>query len=414
MKLFYFSLILFFVYSATYAQTNYHPGYIVKNSGDTIKGYINYHEWTKSPRTIDFKTSVDEKKVFQFSPVDVKAFVITGMENFVSYTGYISANKTRFPDYPQQLDTSKVLDTVFLQQMATGKNATLYYNSDELKTHFFIAETGKKPVELKYYLYYNETNQVVTDAVYTRQLMLYITKFAPDNNKLINSLRQMDYDQNHLEAFVNGLNNIDGRNVGAKKAKSVRFFIGAAVNSTTTEYSQYSGDQKSTSISPKINFGVDLFNNPNVQQLIFRAEVSFWYAMPRFNTNTNIDYTPAITVYEFNQYNATITPQILLNVYNKDNFKLYIDGGWSFNFSSYTNDITTVKNQDAAVTAANTVKKPLDLIGFWSSFPVQAGVVVNKKWEIYASYSFYSAFTNYEGLSIANQVTNIGIKLLLK
>jgi hypothetical protein len=195
MKLLYTSLILCFFSSAIYAQSNYHEGYVLKNNGDTVKGYINYHEWTQSPKVIDFKTATTDKKAIQFHPADLKAFGITGMEAFVSYTGYISTNKTIFPDYPQQLDTSRVLSAVFLQQIATGKNVSLYYNSDELKTRFFMAETNAKPVELKYYAYYNSYDQVTIAPVYIGQLTLYINKFAPDNSKLLFSMNRITYDQ---------------------------------------------------------------------------------------------------------------------------------------------------------------------------------------------------------------------------
>jgi len=335
------------------------------------------------------------------------------METFVSYIGIISNNKTNFPNYPEGLDTSKVLDTIFLQQIATGNNLTLYYNNDKVKMRFFIAEKHTKPEELKYYIYYNESNQVVTAPVFDRQLQQYVNQFAPGNQKLINKLKNTEYDQSHLTNFINNLNGIDaGKNT--TRGKQSRFYIGAAISSTTAQYSQPGSIQKSTSVSPKINLGVDLFNNPNVQQFIFRAEFSLWYVMPRFNSLTTINDAPVNAVYEFNQYTASITPQILINIYNTDNFKFYLDGGWAFNISKYTNDMATVKNQDAATTTYYTVKKPLDLSGFWSSFPLQAGVVINKKVEIYASYSFYAAYTKYESLSIANKTINAGFKFYLK
>ena len=413
MKLFKLCLLLCFFSSTIYAQSNYHEGFVLKNNGDTVKGYINYHEWTLSPKIIDFKADKDHKDVVHFRPDEIKEFRIIGMETFVSYIGIISNNKTNFPNYPEGLDTSKVLDTIFLQQIATGNNLTLYYNNDKVKMRFFIAEKHTKPEELKYYIYYNEGNQVVTAPVFNRQLQQYVNQFAPGNQKLINKLKNTEYDQSHLTNFINNLNGIDaGKNT--TRGKQSRFYIGAAISSTTAQYSQPGSIQKSTSVSPKINLGVDLFNNPNVQQFIFRAEFSLWYVMPRFNSLTTINDAPVNAVYEFNQYTASITPQILINIYNTDNFKFYLDGGWAFNISKYTNDMATVKNQDAATTTYYTVKKPLDLSGFWSSFPLQAGVVINKKVEIYASYSFYAAYTKYESLSIANKTINAGFKFYLK
>ena len=43
--------------AVVFAQTNYQPGYIVQNSGDTVKGFINYQEWRYSPSAVAFKVT---------------------------------------------------------------------------------------------------------------------------------------------------------------------------------------------------------------------------------------------------------------------------------------------------------------------------------------------------------------------
>src|SRR5437588_1907278 len=108
MKSFY--TILFTVLSsAVLAQSNYHEGYVVKNNGDTLKGYIDYREWENNPKSINFRISKDDKRTQQFAPATIRAFGISGMEAYISYTGLISNDRNHFPDLSSDLDTSKKL-----------------------------------------------------------------------------------------------------------------------------------------------------------------------------------------------------------------------------------------------------------------------------------------------------------------
>jgi len=397
---------------AAMAQSNYHAGYVLKNSGDTLKGYINYREWVQSPKTIDFKANKNDKNEIEFTPQTIKGFQIDGMETYISYSGIISTNKITFPDLPEGLDTGKEQSTIFLKQVTTGKYITLYYNGDELKTRLFIAEKNAIPVELNYYVYYGDDKKVINSHVYNGQLLLYINKFCPDNNKLISDAEKVKYEEVYLEPLIDEINNSNGKSNNIKKAISSRLFVGIAVNSTKTEVDNVNYVDAiihSTSVSPKINFGIDVFNNPHIQQLIFRAELSLSYIAPRLKypstaTAANSDY-----IYEFNQYTAAITPQIIFNVYNSDSFKFYLDAGFSFNFSAYSNNKLIIQYGDAT-----TVNKPYILQSYWSNFPLQAGVVLNKKMEIYFNYTPYASYTKYTEFYASNQSMNLGFKFFLK
>src|ERR1700749_4494076 len=103
MRVFFFALFVVFP-AVIFAQSNYHPGYVIKNNGDTLKGLVNYREWAYSPLSIEFKTAASSS-VIEFNPRSIKAFQITGLETYISYSGKISMNRTD-PDYlPDGLDT---------------------------------------------------------------------------------------------------------------------------------------------------------------------------------------------------------------------------------------------------------------------------------------------------------------------
>lgn len=104
-----FGLLPFFAF----AQANFKPGYVVTSNGDTVKGFIDYKEWGHSPSSIKFSTSPAGASPQVFNAMSAKAFSITGLETFVSYSGRISADKNVSPDIPTGIDTSTVNASVF-------------------------------------------------------------------------------------------------------------------------------------------------------------------------------------------------------------------------------------------------------------------------------------------------------------
>ncbi|HEY4322620.1 MAG TPA: hypothetical protein VGN20_01505 [Mucilaginibacter sp.] len=412
MKVLCLFLITFFP-AVIFAQSNYHAGYIVRTNGDTLKGYINYREWERSPRSIEFKVNKDDKQQFQFTPSTIKTFQITGLETYRSYTGVVSMNKTNFRDVPEGLDTTKKTDTIFLRQLATGKHLTLYRNEDDIKTRFFTATTNGSPVELRYYEYYNQYNQIANSAVYKGQLLIYINEFTPGNNKLIEMANNANYSEIDLEPFANEINN---NGVTAKKKSSGRLFFGFAINKTITEVDNVNyirTVKDNTTIAPRVSMGIDVFNNPNVQQLAFRIELSFTYVNPEFKYPITVSGTQTNQVYSFTQYTAFMVPQILFNVYNKDNFKVYLDAGVAFNFSAYTGGNFTSQSSDPDVVKAYSIQNIYKLQPLWTSFPFQAGVTLNKKIEICFTYVGYTAYTKYTSFYASNQTISLGVKFLL-
>jgi len=385
MKLLY-TVLLVALSSAVFAQSNYHEGYVVKNNGDTLKGFINYREWEQCPVSIDFKASKTDNHSLKFNPHTIKEFQINGMETYVTYKGIISMDRTKFPDLPLALDTSKRQDTIFLKVAATGKYLTLFYHKDAVKIRFFVAENNIQPVELKYSQYYDTQNQLAVNEAYKRQLIYYINKFAPQKNKLNNQTQSARYNLTDLESLTSDVNNNQG---AIKKESNYRLFAGFGLNSNKTEVDDdgtilLPKTSFSKTLTPQVNFGIDLFVNPNVQRLIFRTEVSLSYINADFS---DLRFT-------FRQTSVMVTPQLLLSLYNKDYFKLYIDGGIRFNFSSYT------------------ASSYIDWASPWASLPIlQVGVIMNKKTELSFTYIPYQTYTRYtSNFNIMSQSMGLGFR----
>ena len=174
------SLIVLFIALplSIFAQSNYHSGYVVKNNGDTLKGYIDYREWERTPKSIQFKVQQTDKNILEFDPQTIKSFEITGTEHYISYSGIISMDQTSFPDLPTGIDTSKMLQNIFLRQITTGKYLKLYYQKDDIKKRFFVSTDGGSPMtELKYYQYYTDEHNVIETTTYRGELNYYINLY---------------------------------------------------------------------------------------------------------------------------------------------------------------------------------------------------------------------------------------------
>jgi hypothetical protein len=419
MKLLYITLLIALP-SVLFAQSNYHEGYIVKNNGDTVKGFIDYREWGQSPISIDFKTNKKDKQAQQFSPSNCKGFGISGAEVYLSYSGFISQDKNRFPDLPGRLDTSKQQANIFLRELTFGVHLTLYSHSDDIKTRYFISELNTTPSELKYYQYYNDNHDAIERSFFRGQLIFYINKYNNDNVDLVNGANKTSFDEGSLEHIVNKINGGKSFNVSRKAKKpTIRFFIGAgggynktrlwepaftvATNSGSYYYNiKYYSD----GIGPQVNLGFDIFINPNVQRFIFRTEVSL------STLNVELNYPRTLTqngTLKFDQYKASITPQLLYNIYNKDNFKFYIDGGVSANLLKYNN---------VSSTSQDIVKDHPDLIDAFNNFevslPIQTGFVINKKVELSFTYTPYAKFTSFTDFGVSNQSMTLGAKLFFR
>jgi hypothetical protein len=413
--------------SAVFAQSNYHQGYVIKPNGDTAKGYIDYREWARNPSEIDFKASKEDKQIQQFNPGTIKKFQITGMVTYVSYTGVISMDKTRFPDLPIVQDTSKMIASIFLKQMATGSNLTLFYDVDEVKSRFFIAETMEKPVELVYYQYYSDQKDVIEKMPFHGQLIFFINKFGTGNTNLISKAEHASYSEADLTFLTDALNGNQSDkthgNLTNNPNAGVRFFAGAGIFYTNTAYhnknftvqtgygiNTYNASSSSNSTIPQLNLGLDVFVNPNVQQFIFRTELSLSYLSTKLNYPVSGQQTPVNDVLAFNQFTATITPQFIFNIYNSDRLKVYVDAGAALHFSGYSN--TGFTN---ATTGANDPNEPgFEFSSFWVGLPLQTGVVINKKFEVFIASSLNAKFTSNTYDFIDNRSTGVGVKYLFE
>lgn len=381
------------------AQSNYRAAEITDASGRVQAGYINYREWDNNPGSIEFKISLGDKEPVVYSPSMLRSFNVIGSEKFSAYRVSISLNAISFPNLPADIDTTTKTDDVFLKLVSTGSRLTLYSYTDVIKTRLYIQEGTAPPTELLYQEYYGTDRQGIKHVnTYLRQLNELISKY-PNNESFLKLLAKTKYNEKDITNLVYDIN---GNKTQRKSGAKGRFFLSAALNYSNAKFSGrdvFSSAPTSSTYTPKISFGFDSFMNPDIQKLIFRTEVSLSYINPKIEqTNASVSFT---------QYTAAITPQLILNIYNRDAVKVYLDAGVGFNFSKYTD-----KTYSSTFYYSNGI--PYTMKPIWLNFPVQTGVVLNNRVELFASYSTPVNFTQYGGFAVRTEAFNVGARLLLK
>jgi hypothetical protein len=400
------TLLLFLISLTLFAQSNYQKGSVKTQSGQTITGYIDYREWIKSPKTILFKV-VESGKAQTFNPTTIQYFEVDGLEKYFSYTGRISIAKIQFPDLQIGLDTTTVKRTIFIKQIATGKNISMFESTDSIKTRYFVQPKDSAIYELIYRHYYDENAFAKKSTIYLGQLSLLLTKYVPNNNKLEADLKTTDYTASDLINIADGINESKEK----RKGTPIRLFVGAAASSISTKFdgkSDFSTSGTSSTVAPKLSFGMDVFNNPNVQSFLLRAELSLASNSATFKAPKTQGTFTGTETYTFSQFTVALTPQMIFNIYNKENFKYFLGAGVSFNYSTYPTNKASTDNPSILL-----FYNPYKLESFWTSFPVKTGFVINKKLEVSLAYSYYAPYTSYSDFNIESQFISLGVNYLL-
>ena len=405
----YFLLSMLLIPMLSRAQSNYQKGYVVTNEKDTVSGFIDYKENANNPRSVSFKTALQEKAV-TYDRQNASAINIDGVESYERFLVNISQSNARIDKLSYGEDTTSIRDSVFLKVIQKGKNVNLYSYTDDNKTRFYLLDKdAKEPEELIINMYYlNESGKTRINERYKRQLVASMMKHNLYEQGDSRRIAQLRYSRTPI---LKEISRINGQELAKEKA-SFRFFAGAGLSINTLSYAGESpfnkpGTTQKTSYTPMITAGIDLLANPNIGKMIYRLELSFLMAKGDIKT-TAIDPVYAYQQHTFDSYGITLFPQALYNFYNKPAFKIYGGAGLGINMVSYKNNqiATKVIRTDMLRIEENRVE--LERFNFAPA--INAGIVIKKKIEVFGNYHFTSPISNYTSFNACIQRTNIGVK----
>jgi hypothetical protein len=170
MKLYRFILCgLLFSTGFINAQTNFKPGYIIKKSGDTLFGKIDYRGDFLMSKICTYKDSANT--TYEFRPNDIKAFRFIDSKYFVS----------------REINGEKV----FLEYLIKGK-INIYYMGDEKVDHFYLDKENEQLIELPYEegFKYVDNKKVYFKTTKHIGILNYYMQDAPELSSQIQNLKK--------------------------------------------------------------------------------------------------------------------------------------------------------------------------------------------------------------------------------
>ncbi|WP_026462201.1 hypothetical protein [Adhaeribacter aquaticus] len=388
MKHCYTLVIFLFIPFFIKAQSNYKKGLVVNTQGDTLRGFVDYREWDQNPRSFSFKSS-EAGSILEFTPKTSTYFAIDGMAAYERYQGRISMNKVDARRLSTDIDTSTATVTAFLKILQNGKNVALYSYRDEVKVRFFLKQqNAAKPEELIFrrYLTNNGKTEVTNTKIYAAQLWNVANAHNQGTPELKRQVEFAQYTESDLLKIVSRINNISKQELANSKVTSskTRFFAGVGINKSSFKSANSImssiNNPAEVSYMPKVSIGADAFLNPDVQRVILRGQLSYSMASFRF-ASENAEYT-------LNQNSISALPQVLFNVYNKENFKFNVGGGVVFNYSSYPKNQfkREIKNSEGKVVSTTERNDLYYYKTLWYGFMVRTGIMVNNKVDLSVLY----------------------------
>lgn len=403
------SSLLFIVPLFASAQSNFQKGYVVTPSKEILPGYVDYKERGVNPKSFRFRSEL-KSEIQVFNVQNSAAVVIDEMDSYQAFPVNITTSSVQLSDLSIGPDLSFRRDTVFLKVLQTGKNLTLYSYKDNVKLRYYIKEKdASEPVELSRQMYLRDGNVLYSGDGYHRQVLAAIRKFNPDKEYMLS--RVLKYDETDL---ITASALINDQQLIKSKYPPFRFFAGVGLNAIKAKYDgthPLAGDavESKTHYSPSLTAGVDLFSNPAIGKIIYRAELSLLMAKNEvLNKSVIQDYT--VLSHSFDQFIVALSPQVIYNVYNKEKLKVFIGLGFSINYSKYSNNLYTTYSPFRQETEVE--KDKIDLESLYLSIPAAVGVTINKKIELSLSYSLPAGITSYNNYSVSTQRTRIGVNYL--
>lgn len=426
MKIYNLLYLLIFLPGVIFAQSNYHPGYIITLSGDTTRGSINYREWSLNPDQVEFKPSGTDASPVQVNPAGIRKFVISDLETYLSFTGNISAdrsqstNSTNGLDIRTAADTTRINRSVFLRLLTTGEHLSLYSYADKDKIRFFFTEGVKPPVELEYHEFYDEDvkqigyiKQIRYVEVFKSQLIDLSGRHSTDVN-MLDEIQSVKYAATDLVNFFDKLNKVSQAYKKLHHRTFTRFFAGITADATTTHYTKQlrldlNTAMTSTTVMPGFNAGFDVSLNPNVERFIFRSDISVSYNKPSLNYSYSDNVFMYYERYTLNQFTVSGSPKLIYNLYNRDKFKLFMGGGLSLNYSLSWNHKLTTTYIATGYSNNTETKNPFSILPLWISFPIIAGIRLKQKMEISVTYFPTSLYPETNGYKVGNSRISVGL-----
>jgi len=359
-------LFIAFCSHATYGQVNFKPGYVVKHSGDTLHGFIDYRSWKINPDKIFFKESLAGEKV-SYRPLDIRCFGVLD-EIYESAVIETEISPSNIQNLEFGADLNLMADTAFLQAMILGEKSLYFYVNNRGNNQFYIKSDSAfqflaykryiKKVRAENAARQTEETKVFENQTYIGQLILYM-EGCPDIKLRIEKTK---YTKKGLENLFNYYYKCTGSEVQfQKKTEKIKTTFGVVAGLSVT----------SLSFSGEFSYLVDAEFQ---QSTNFAGGIAFAFSIPGTNGK--------------------------LSLYNELNFSSYNIDGYHLNFEHADKYTVSETNLGYSYLKLNNLVRfsyPINRISIFCNAGISNGYGFNESNYQYQEITFFSTFNTKEG-----------------
>lgn len=406
----FFVLLLLQFTSITLAQNNNtHSGFYINNAGDAVKGkFINYKEWNKNPKKVDFIEDNNNNTVV-LTPQNCKSFSIDGKDTYITYNGTRLTNPIELNTNALQVDTTDIVQniSVFLRLVYTQGAIKLWILNDKERVNYFIQNNNEQITELIHKLYAIE-NIVTYSDQYKKQLRAVLATNINLNDKINKQIENTTYTE---KAFKQLFNNAFSINASANNIKyKSNFFItgGISFNNFKASGNSEIAQAKTTyssNVSPLIHLGANFYSQRGFGKFFFMPQLKF------FNYNHSGDYTSTSVLGIKMRYYTNYKTNLIINPGLNIGYTLTKTDNVEWNVTAGLGAFLLINNKekiqiDNLITNTTTYQTS-KMQGFCFNSNIETGVVFAKHIIVMAGYSLPTITTNYnnyKGLSSSVQI----------
>lgn len=186
----------FYSSSPIFAQKNFKPGFVVVGQQDTLRGFINYRNWSRNPGSVEFKNTIESAPRL-YDITEISSFQVEN-ESYIKATVMIDISSMNLNTLPTSPIPQMKQVTAFLRILIKGSKSLYYLADRDAKKHLFIYHDGKYELLVNYrYMQASESAGIVEVKRFKEQVQNYLD----DCLSLRKEILSLKYEANSLIAL---------------------------------------------------------------------------------------------------------------------------------------------------------------------------------------------------------------------
>jgi hypothetical protein len=212
MKHFY-SLVLTFISSTTFAQTKFEKGYFIDNQDVRTECLIKNTEWNDTPTEFEYRLNESDKSQIK-KDYEVKEFEF-GTSKYISANVAIDITSDRIDQISYNKEPKFETRRIFMKVLTEGTSKLYYFGKNEFQRFFFSTKDGivQQLVHKRYYI--NSNQQDIAYNNYFRQQLWVNVKCENTTEK---DVEKLSYTKSDLIRYFESIDTCKGE----KKEESKR------------------------------------------------------------------------------------------------------------------------------------------------------------------------------------------------